>query len=155
MTPKSLLRHPQAVSRIGDLSSGSFNTVLDDPENPKTPRRMLLCSGKIFYNLIERRQLRKAPDNGIIRIEQLHPVPCGRLEDLQKKYAEAEEWIWVQEEPENMGAWRFLKPHLERVFKKTVSYIGRKAAASPATGFPAIYKMEQADIVDRAVGPAD
>ncbi len=153
MTPKSLLRHPRAVSKLSDLTSGTFNAVLDDPEKLKTPQRMLMCSGKIFYDLLERRQQLKAYDIGIIRIEQLYPIAHRQLEGLQKKYRKADAWIWVQEEPENMGAWRFLQPEFEGLFKKPFHFIGRKAAASPATGFPAIYKMEKADILDRAVGP--
>ena len=154
MTPKSLLRHPRAVSNLSELTSGTFETVLDDPENVKAPTRMLICSGKIFYDLDDRRRQCKASDIGIIRIEQLYPIPYRRLEDLQKKYRNADRWMWVQEEPENMGAWRFLKPELEKVVEKPFDFIGREAAASTATGFPAIYKMQQADILDKAVGPA-
>jgi len=153
MTPKSLLRHPRAVSPLSGLTSGTFETVLDDPENGKEPYRMLVCNGKIFYDLVERRRQQKASDIGILRIEQLYPLPYRRLEDLQKKYRKVQQWVWVQEEPENMGAWRFLRPELEKVFTKPFDFVGRQAAASPATGFPAIYKIQQADIIDRAVGP--
>jgi len=153
MTPKSLLRHPLAVSKLTDLTSGAFNSVLDDPSPPKSPRRILMCSGKIFYSLLERRQKRKANDIGIIRMEQLHPVPYRKLEAIKKKYGKAAQWMWVQEEPENMGAWRFLQPILETVLGRPVDYVGRKAAASPATGFPTIYKLEQDEILDKAVGP--
>jgi len=153
MTPKSLLRHPLAVSKLTDLAKGAFNGVLDDPFPPKSPHRILMCSGKIFYSLLERRQKRKANDIGIIRMEQLHPVPYRKLEAIKKKYGKAAQWMWVQEEPENMGAWRFLQPVLETVLGRPVDYVGRKTAASPATGFPTIYKMEQAEILDKAVGP--
>ena len=153
MTPKSLLRHPLAVSKLTDLTKGAFNSVLDDPSPPKSPRRILMCSGKIFYSLLERRQKRKADDIGIIRMEQIHPVPYRKLEAIKKKYGKAAQWMWVQEEPENMGAWRFLQPILETVLGRPVDYVGRKTAASPATGFPTIYKMEQAEILDKAVGP--
>jgi 2-oxoglutarate dehydrogenase E1 component len=153
MTPKSLLRHPQGVSKLSELTSGTFETVLDDPENIETPTRMLVCSGKIFYELVERRRQRKASDIGILRIEQFYPFPYRRLEDLQKKYPKADQWLWVQEEPENMGAWRFLKSKLERVFKQPFDFVGREAAASTATGFPAIYKRQQSDIIEKAVGP--
>ena len=153
MAPKRLLRHPLAVSTLTDLTTGSFKSILDDPSPPESPRRMLICSGKIFYSLIKRRRERKAADIGIIRMEQLYPVPYHGLEAIKKKYGKAARWTWVQEEPKNMGAYRFLQPILENVLGRPVDYVGRNTAASPATGFPTIYRMEQAEILDKAVGP--
>ena len=89
-----------------------------------------------------------------MRIEQFYPFPQDQLNTLVKKYARSKKWCWVQEEPENMGGWQFIKPRLESITKRTLTYIGRKPASSPATGFPAIFKQEQSRIIEIAVGPA-
>ena len=86
-------------------------------------------------------------------MEQLHPFPEDLLREIAARYKKATVWVWVQEEPENMGAWQFIRPRLGALLKKHLVYVGRKASASPATGFPKIYKMEQDGIVDQAVGP--
>jgi 2-oxoglutarate dehydrogenase E1 component len=151
LTPKSLLRHPLAVSGLDDLTTGFFKEVLGDPDGAKSPNRILLCSGKIYYDLLRQRQNTKASHIEIIRLEQLYPFPAEQLAQSIKGYKKSVEWCWVQEEPENMGGWRFLQPLLESVIEKTVSYIGREPASSPATGFPAIYKEEQAAIVEKAM----
>ncbi|UCE82008.1 MAG: 2-oxoglutarate dehydrogenase E1 component [Deltaproteobacteria bacterium] len=153
MTPKSLLRHPLAVSRLSDMTSGSFQEVLDDASNQKSSRRILFCSGKIYYELFQRRQDIKASDIGIVRLEQLYPFPEMQLEEVIAKYTRAKEWFWVQEEPENMGGWSFVRSRLAGLVQKHIKYIGRKEAASPATGFHSIYKDQQAAIIDEAVGP--
>jgi 2-oxoglutarate dehydrogenase E1 component len=150
MTPKSLLRHPQAVSGIDDLSAGGFQKIIGDPEPKKTPRRVLLCSGKIYYDLIQKRQAAKDAGIAVIRMEQLFPFPKKYLREIQKKYVRAKEWFWVQEEPENMGAWSFVRPRIEAVLKKPLAYIGRKISASTATGFKNIYEREQAAILEAA-----
>lgn len=152
MTPKSLLRHPLAVSSLGDMTSGSFQEVLDDSSNKRTSRRILLCSGKIYYELLQRRQDLKASDICIVRLEQFYPFPEKQLEEVIAKYTHGKEWLWVQEEPENMGGWSFVRPRLAALVHKHIRYIGRKEAASPATGFHAIYKSQQAAIIDEAVG---
>jgi 2-oxoglutarate dehydrogenase E1 component len=90
----------------------------------------------------------------IVRLEQLYPVPEAQLKKTVKKYREAKKWYWVQEEPENMGGWHFIRPYLNRISGKSFSYIGRRASSSPASGFHTIYKQEQAAIVEQAVGPA-
>jgi 2-oxoglutarate dehydrogenase E1 component len=155
MTPKSLLRHPMAVSSLKDLAHGRFSAVLDDAEAAATVKKVIFCSGKIYYQLIARRQQIKAVDTAVVRVEMLHPFPENELEAVIGRYKKAKEWVWVQEEPENMGAWQFMRPRLSPLLKKPLDYVGRNAAASPATGFPKIYKMEQDDIVDRAMGPHD
>jgi len=154
MSPKSLLRHRLAISDLADLTSGSFKEVLDDPDKSKKTKRILFCSGKIFYELLQRRRDLKKLDIAIVRLEQFYPFPEEQLTALIKKYRQARQYLWVQEEPENMGAWFFIRPRLEKVLGKPIEYIGRKAAASPATGFPNVYKEKQAAIVDEAVGPA-
>jgi 2-oxoglutarate dehydrogenase E1 component len=153
MTPKSLLRHPLAVSAMGDLANGHYETVLDDPDTAGNVKRVLICSGKIYYELLQRKQQLKARNTAIIRIEQYYPFPEERLKKVISAYKKAETWCWVQEEPENMGAWWFIRPRLEKALGKPVAYVGRKPASSPATGFPKIYRAQQAAITDEAVGP--
>ena len=155
MAPKSLLRHPQAVSNLKDMTSGSFREVVDDPDRLKSVRRILFCSGKIFYELLQRRRKIKNSDAAIVRLEQFYPFPETQLKAAVQKYKQARKYVWVQEEPENMGAWFFVRPRLEKLTGKSFEYVGRKAASSPATGFPNIYRKEQAAIIDNALGPAE
>ena len=155
MTPKSLLRHPLAVSDLKELSQGRFSAVFDDAKAPASVKTVIFCSGKIYYPLLGRRQENKAADVAIIRVEQLYPFPEKELRAVIGRYKKAAAWTWVQEEPENMGAWAYIRPRLEALLGTPVEYVGRSAAASPATGFPRIYKMEQDGVVDRAVGPQD
>ncbi len=152
MTPKSLLRHPMAVSETKELAEGGFSAVLDDADAPASAKKVIFCSGKIYYQLIARRQQINANDTAIVRVELLYPFPETALVSVIGKYKKAVTWTWVQEEPENMGAWQYTRPMLSRLLKKEPHYIGRDASASPATGFPKIYKMEQDGIVDRAIG---
>ncbi|MBC2743008.1 MAG: 2-oxoglutarate dehydrogenase E1 component [Desulfosarcina sp.] len=153
MTPKSLLRHPMAISPLKDLTHGQFKPILDDGEATASANKVIFCSGKIYYQLITRRQQINAADTAIVRVELLHPFPEKDLEAVIGRYKKATVWTWVQEEPENMGAWQFIRPRLERLLQKPLNYVGRNASASPATGFPTIYKMEQDGIVDQAIGP--
>jgi 2-oxoglutarate dehydrogenase E1 component len=154
MTPKSLLRHPLATSTLDDLAAGSFLTVLDDPNGVKDPETILFCSGKIYYELYTRRKELEINKVAIVRLEQFYPFPQDSLESVVRKYSQVKNWYWVQEEPENMGGWQFVKSRLEGVAKQALGYIGRKAASSPSTGFPAIFRQEQNRIIDKAVGPA-
>ncbi|WP_419661161.1 SucA: alpha-ketoglutarate dehydrogenase (E1 component) [Desulfosarcina variabilis str. Montpellier] len=155
MTPKSLLRHPMAVSVLKDLTHGAFSPVLDDEQARASAKKVIFCSGKIYYPLIARRQEIGADDTAIVRVEMLHPFPEQALASVVKRYKKAVEWTWVQEEPKNMGAWSYIQPRLAPMLKKQLNYIGRDASASPATGFPKIYKMQQDGIVDQAIGPHD
>jgi len=154
MAPKSLLRHPLAVSKLSDLTTGSFREVLEDPDPLNQAHRILFCSGKIFYELLQRRRELKRLDTAIVRLEQLYPFPEIQLKNGVKKYRKARQFFWVQEEPENMGAWSFIGPRMERLIGEQVELIGRKASSSPATGFPHIYRKEQAAIIETAVGKA-
>ncbi len=153
MTPKSLLRHPLAVSTLAELTDGTYKPVLDDPAAPREATKILICSGKIYYQLLLRCQEIHCKHIAVIRLEQFYPFPQDALQAILQSYPKAQSWAWVQEEPENMGAWQFLRPRLEALIDQTPAYIGRPAAASPATGFPNIYKQQQSNISDLAVGP--
>lgn len=153
MTPKSLLRHPEAVSLLTCFTSGSFNEILADADDPQAVRRVLFCSGKLFYQLRKQKTELKMNDIAIVRIEQLYPFPERQLKKIVSGYTHARKWTWVQEEPANMGAWTFIRPRIEKVTGQALIYVGRKASSSPATGFPMIYKTEQKAIADEAVGP--
>jgi 2-oxoglutarate dehydrogenase E1 component len=152
MTPKSLLRHPLAVSTVDELASGSYQAVMDDQDRPQKAKRILLCSGKVYYALLQRRRELKSSSSAVIRIEQFYPFPEKQMQKILSRYKQADKWYWVQEEPQNMGGWQFVKDRLAVLVGKPVEYIGRKAASSPATGFPAIYKQQQAAIINRAMG---
>jgi 2-oxoglutarate dehydrogenase E1 component len=153
MTPKSLLRHSLAASKLDDFCDGHFLAVLDDPETLKTPENVIFCSGKIFYQLYKRRSDIENMDTAIVRLEQLYPVPDEQIKKTVKHSRAAKNWFWVQEEPENMGGWHFLRPYLEDISGKSFAYIGRKAASSPASGFHSIYQQDQEAIIEQAIGP--
>ncbi|UCD89525.1 MAG: 2-oxoglutarate dehydrogenase E1 component, partial [Desulfobacterales bacterium] len=152
MSPKSLLRHPLAVSDLADMDSGYFYTVLDEMDKLKNPSRMLFCSGKIYYELLKKRRELKRNDTAILRLEQVYPFPESRLKNIIKKYPKVRKYFWVQEEPKNMGGWFFVRPRLENIIEKPVQYIGREDSSSPATGFPHIYTKEQTGIINQAIG---
>jgi len=154
MTPKSLLRHPLAVSSLDDFSVGHFQAVLDDPGTPENPKNIIFCSGKIYYQLDQRRSEIENMDTAIVRLEQLYPVAEKQIRATVKKYRGAKNWCWVQEEPENMGGWQFIRPYLNAINNKSFCYIGRKASASSASGFHTIYKLAQERIIEQAIGPA-
>jgi 2-oxoglutarate dehydrogenase E1 component len=151
MAPKSLLRHPLAVSDLKDMSSGGFREVLEDPDPLKTVRRILFCSGKIYYELLQKRRELKINDIAIVRMEQFYPFPKSQFKAVMRKYKKVRQFIWVQEEPKNMGAWLYIHSRLEDMIGKPVEYVGRNAAASPATGFPNIYRKEQAAVTEQAL----
>jgi 2-oxoglutarate dehydrogenase E1 component len=155
MTPKSLLRLPRAVSSLAQLSTGEFSPVLDDAYGFRDARRVLICSGKIYYQLLQRRDQLATQRIAILRLEQFYPFPGEQLQEVLSTYAKAKEWLWVQEAPENMGAWQFVRPRIEPLIGRPLGYVGRPAAASPATGFPRIYKQQQEAISDQAVGPGN
>ena len=152
MTPKSLLRHPLAVSDLKEMTAGSFKEVLEDQDTVKSSHRILFCSGKIYYELLQKRREMKKADTAIVRLEQLYPFPEMQLKNVIQKYKRTRQFIWVQEEPENMGAWVFVRPRLEKLIGKSLEYVGRNAAASPATGFHGIYRKEQEAVTDKAIG---
>jgi 2-oxoglutarate dehydrogenase E1 component len=154
MTPKSLLRHPQVVSSLDDLATGRFHPVLADavaPE-PSGVRRVLLCSGKIYYDLEAAREAMGAHHVAIIRLEQLYPLRMNELAAALAPYAPGTPVVWVQEEPRNMGAWPFLRATLgERLLARhPFSGVTRNESASPATGSAASHKMEQELLIEKA-----
>ena len=152
MTPKSGLRHPEVVSPVEDFESGkAFQEVIDDPEvgprSGKKIKRLLLCSGKVYYDLLDRKRADKREDVAIVRVEQLYPFPQRQLSEVFKKYADAR-IFWVQEEPANMGAWQYLLSFLWGQVE--LELIARKTSASPATGFKKVHDEQQQNIIDRA-----
>ena len=156
MSPKSLLRHKGAVSRVSDFTNGRFQEILDEVElaNPQAVRRLLLCSGKVYYSLIEARRAQLIEDAAVIRLEQLYPFPSRALRHLVASYSNAQQVTWVQEEPENMGAWRHIRHRLEENLPANarLSYAGRPEAASPATGMHTVHEQEEQALIDQALG---
>jgi len=147
MSPKSLLRHPACVSQLEDFTKGHFQELIDDTfVDTKKVRRVLICSGKIYYELLERQQKEQNKEIAIVRLEQLYPMPENQLADLYKKYAHAE-ICWVQEEPKNMGAWLYLLRWDQNLILKRIS---RESSASPATGYSKVHAKEQQAIIDKA-----
>jgi len=151
MTPKSLLRHKDAVSPVAEFTNGHFREVIDDAQaEPDRIRRVLLCSGKVYYDLRERQGALEAGDVAIVRVEQMAPFPEELLTEVLARYRKARAWAWVQEESQNMGAWTYIDARL-RLMGRPVEYVGRDASASPATGSLAIHKREQKELVEAAL----
>lgn len=154
MTPKSLLRHKMAVSTLDDLATGEFYPVLDeiDAIDRKKVTRVILCSGKVYYDLLTKRREDKREDVAIIRVEQLYPFPEALLTDYLKRYPKAKEIIWCQEEPQNQGAWYCSQHHLYNCLSKDqkLRYVGRKSAASPAVGYTGLHIEQQKALVEEA-----
>jgi 2-oxoglutarate dehydrogenase E1 component len=158
MSPKSLLRQPAATSRIDEFVSGHFQEILDDPLFPaetaaagSPAERLILCSGKVYYDLVDYRTKNNITDAAIVRVEQLYPLHRDRLSALCDKYDGAT-LVWCQEESQNMGAWSFIVPHLEHLFGHKPFYAGRDASASPAVGHLARHRLEQAALIRAAFG---
>jgi 2-oxoglutarate dehydrogenase E1 component len=150
-TPKSLLRSPKCVSKLEDFTSGKFHELIDDEyADVKKVKRVLLCSGKIYYDLLEKQQADKRKDVAIVRIEQLYPTPIVQILKIKAKYNKATEFFWVQEEPENMGAWPYIcrKFHNDKVINLNV--ISRHEGSSTATGFAKQHAAQQLHIVSKA-----
>ncbi|MEX2262473.1 MAG: multifunctional oxoglutarate decarboxylase/oxoglutarate dehydrogenase thiamine pyrophosphate-binding subunit/dihydrolipoyllysine-residue succinyltransferase subunit [Bryobacteraceae bacterium] len=155
-TPKYLLRHPAAVSTTQDLMSGSFREVLaeSDSLDPQRVSRVIFCSGKVYYDLLAARAERKASHAALIRLEQLYPFPHGPAQDALMRYPVTSEVLWVQEEPRNMGAWRFVREQIQPMLdpsRRTLRYVGRAESSSPATGSMARHQQEQAHILDESL----
>jgi 2-oxoglutarate dehydrogenase E1 component len=156
-TPKSLLRNPKMVSTLEECSCGRFQRVLPDDSKSPDIKRILLCTGKVYYDLAAHREEHKRNDVAIIRLEQLYPLPAGLLEQALKSYAEHTPALWVQEEPVNMGAWRYLHEKFgKHLFGKfPFAPVSRFESASPATGSSHAHKFEQENLVRRAFGEAE
>jgi 2-oxoglutarate dehydrogenase E1 component len=155
MSPKSLLRHPLAVSSIDELAEGVFHNVIDEIDDikPSKVKRVVMCSGKVYYDLLEQRRKNEQLDVAIIRIEQLYPFPHGEIEKVVSKFNHVKDWVWCQEEPQNQGAWYCSQHHFWSSLPKsaTLTYAGRKASASPAVGYISVHNQQQKDLVDDAL----
>ena len=155
MTPKSLLRHAKAISSLDELAQGNFQRILPDTAvAAESTKRLLLCSGKTYYDLLEHREEAKRNDVAILRLEQLYPLRLETLEQALQKYPHGTPAFWVQEEPANMGAWNFMRIHFgEQLFKRCpFAGVARPVSATPAAGSAKRHKHEQSDIVQRAFG---
>ncbi|MDQ3754868.1 MAG: multifunctional oxoglutarate decarboxylase/oxoglutarate dehydrogenase thiamine pyrophosphate-binding subunit/dihydrolipoyllysine-residue succinyltransferase subunit [Acidobacteriota bacterium] len=155
MTPKSLLRLPAATSTVEDLTNGGFRPVIDDAEiqNRESVLRIVLCSGKVYYDLNAARLKTDDRRVAIIRLEQFYPFPETALREIFASYPNASQLVWAQEEPKNMGGWTFVEPRLMGMLPacERPYYVGRAASASPATGSYAIHELEQRQLVDQAL----
>jgi 2-oxoglutarate dehydrogenase E1 component len=155
MTPKSLLRHPQATSSVDDLIKGSFREVLFDRAGFDRTRatRLVLCSGKVYYDLLARRDGEEVSHVSVARLEQLYPFPREQIGEMLGQYPNLREVVWAQEEPQNMGAWDFVEPRLREELPKKLKlrYLGRKSAASPAVGSHHVHGEEQERLVSQVL----
>ena len=169
MTPKSLLRHKKCVSNLNEFTTkNSFHRILEDDAYSKNSgllelkkdskiKKVVMCSGKIYYDLLEAREIAKNDSIVLIRIEQLYPFPAKTLANLLKKYQKAK-FIWCQEEPKNMGAWNTVRNYIDRTLEiihytgDKVKYVGRKASASTATGNLNKHLAQQKEILEKIVG---
>jgi 2-oxoglutarate dehydrogenase E1 component len=154
-TPKSLLRLPAAVSRADDFTSGHFLEVLPDPKDPRADavRAVVLSSGKVSYDLAERRDKEGLEHVALVRLEQLYPFPLDQILEQLKRYPNVRHLRWVQEEPENMGAWTFVRGRIEQVLGDDYrfTHVSRPESGSPAAGSATMHQLEQADLFDRAL----
>ena len=152
MTPKSLLRHPLAVSKATDFTDGRFYAIMADPlpADPASVARMILCSGKVYYDLKAEQEKRGATDATILRVEQLYPLHVEKIKRIASACPNLKRVVWCQEEPQNMGAWFFMQPRLRDLLGRNISYAGRPESPSPAVGSLAIHRLQQAELVSRA-----
>jgi 2-oxoglutarate dehydrogenase E1 component len=155
MTPKSLLRHPLSVSRLEELATGGFYPVIDDIDDlrPSAVTRIVLCSGKVYFDLLKARRDVKADSVAVVRLEQLYPFPSEEYEAILRKYANAYEIVWCQEEPQNQGSWYQIRHRLQSKLgpKHELLYAGRAGAAAPATGIAALHEQQQKNLVTAAL----
>jgi 2-oxoglutarate dehydrogenase E1 component len=156
-TPKSLLRHKEAVSDLSDLAKGSFQPIIgevDDSIDPKKVKRVVICSGRVYYDLVAHRRENKLKDAVILRVEQLYPFAHKQFDAEMKKYDQATEVVWVQDEPQNQGPWFYVEHHLREGMKEgqKLAYSGRPASASPAVGYYAKHYEQQKALVEGAFG---
>ena len=163
MSPKSLLRHPQAISEISDLSQGGFEEVIADREFEKdsaaaSVEKVIICTGKVYYDLLAERAARKLNNVAIVRLEQIYPFPSQKLATVLNRHTQAKKLVWVQEEPRNMGAWSYifgswaggLANFQEKVGNRAISYAGREVGAAPAVGSHKIHDQEQRALIEKA-----
>ncbi len=161
MSPKSLLRHKLAVSDIAELDEGTnFMPVIDETDRDikaGAVKRVIFCTGKVYYDLLEKRRLQKIKNIAIVRLEQLYPFEEGIIVKIMQKYTKATDYVWCQEEPRNMGCWRYIRAHLESALKhagikRAVNFVGRAEASSPAVGYLYVHNKQQESLVKEALG---
>jgi 2-oxoglutarate dehydrogenase E1 component len=158
LTPKSLLRHPRCVSALGELAEGRFQPVLDDPAAERARvRRVVLTSGKLYYDLLKAREDKRSDGIGLVRLEQIYPFPADALARVLERYPRSAELVWAQEEPSNMGAWRFVRERfldaaVPGAASRVPRYVGRPPSASPAAGSYKLHLQEQEAILEAALG---
>jgi 2-oxoglutarate dehydrogenase E1 component len=155
MTPKSLLTHAECVSSIEEFGEGThFQEVMDDETADRGAAdrisRLIFCSGKVYYDLLEYRRKHEIGNAAIIRLEQIYPFHADRVAEIAARYPNATKWVWCQEEPLNMGAWTFVGPRLQKISELRVRYAGRDTASSPSSGSKAIHKKEQYRLLEEA-----
>ena len=159
MSPKWILRHKLATSSLEELANGEFQTVIADKSiDPAKATRVILCSGKVYYHLLEEREARGIDNIALVRIEQLYPFPDTELEEALKPYVNMEDAVWCQEEPINQGAWYSSQHHMRHVLQRInpelhLRYVGRAASAAPACGYMSVHVEEQKQFIDEALSP--
>ncbi|OCQ51780.1 2-oxoglutarate dehydrogenase E1 component [Photorhabdus australis subsp. thailandensis] len=155
MSPKSLLRHPLAVSSLDELANGKFQTVIGEVDelDAKEVKRVVLCSGKVYYDLLEQRRKNEQTDVAIVRVEQLYPFPHQDVQSALEQYAHVHDFVWCQEEPLNQGAWYCSQHNFREVipFGASLRYAGRPASASPAVGYMSVHQQQQQELVNDAL----
>ncbi|GEA13284.1 hypothetical protein KUL49_36590 [Alteromonas sp. KUL49] len=155
MSPKSLLRHPLATSTIEELAEGQFQNVIGeiDDIDPKGVKRVVMCSGKVYYDLLEQRRKNEQTDVAIIRLEQLYPFPEAECAEIMAQYSHVKDWVWCQEEPQNQGAWYCSQHHFWNVIPDgaKLAYAGREASSSPAVGYVSVHNQQQKALVEDAL----
>jgi 2-oxoglutarate dehydrogenase E1 component len=153
MTPKSLLRHPKVISSLSELAEGGFQQVLDDAVDPTQVERVLLCSGKLYYDLVSQRETTHRADVALIRVEVLYPFPDAAIRACLEKYPRMQEAIWVQEEPRNFGAWTYMRDRFSLHFPEIdLRYWGRDESACGATASLTQFQGQQKQLAEGAFG---
>jgi 2-oxoglutarate dehydrogenase E1 component len=157
MTPKSLLRAKDASSPMAEFTRGEFRTVIGEhhPElNPEKVKRVIVCSGKVYYDLVRKREDRKGLDVAILRVEQLYPFPHKAFAAEMKRYPNAMDVVWCQDEPQNQGAWFFVQHYVHENMSdgQRLGYAGRPASASPAVGYAHLHQEQQKALLEQAFG---
>jgi 2-oxoglutarate dehydrogenase E1 component len=154
-TPKGLLRHPLVASPVKLLMEGNWQSVIDDtnlPAKQKDVENLILCSGRVYIDLVTSELRKDNPDDAIVRVEQLYPFPKQALDEVLAKYPNLKQLIWVQEEPNNMGAWNYLRPRLRQLTddRLPLHYVGRPESSSPAEGSSTLHRINQRELIEQA-----
>jgi 2-oxoglutarate dehydrogenase E1 component len=157
LTPKSLLRNKEAVSSLEEFSRGGFQTIIGETQagiDPRKVRKVVLCSGKVYYDLLAARRERELDDVALLRVEQLYPFAHKTFENEMKRYPAATQVVWCQDEPQNQGYWFYVQHHIQEALKEgqKLSYAGRPASASPAVGYYDKHYAQQKDLIAAALG---